>query len=110
MVETPEAGHSPDRTRDGERVGAVSVTKYSPFWSERFQFVSAVKLDSDATCIHVLPFSKSYADTDLLVHRSIIMSYATLVFESWVLQFLQPNEDLVFLVDMDFWKTLAPSN
>jgi len=44
------------KTRDGERVGAVSVTKYSPFWSERFQFVSAVKLDSDATCIHVLPF------------------------------------------------------
>jgi hypothetical protein len=102
MMKTPEAGHSPDRTRDGERVGAVSVTKYSQFWSERFQFVSAVKLDSDATCIHVLPFSKSYADTDLLVHRSIIMSYATLVFESWVLQFLQPNEDLVFLVDMDF--------
>ncbi|KAJ6728899.1 hypothetical protein OIU85_019881 [Salix viminalis] len=44
------------KARDGERVGAVSVTKYSPFWSERFQFVSAVKLDSDATCIHVLPF------------------------------------------------------
>ncbi|CAK7349277.1 unnamed protein product [Dovyalis caffra] len=43
-------------TRGGERVRAVSVTKYSPFWSERFQFVSAVKLDSDATCINVLPF------------------------------------------------------
>lgn len=40
----------------GEKVGAVSVTKYSPFWSERFQFVSAVRLDSDATCINVLPF------------------------------------------------------
>nr|GLL48855.1 uncharacterized membrane protein At1g75140-like [Ipomoea trifida] len=40
----------------GDKVGAVSVTKYSPFWSERFQFVSAVRLDSDATCINVLPF------------------------------------------------------
>lgn len=42
--------------RDVEKSRAVSVTKYSPFWSERFQFVSAVKLDSRATCIEVLPF------------------------------------------------------
>ncbi|XWS24340.1 hypothetical protein CRYUN_Cryun28dG0092900 [Craigia yunnanensis] len=42
--------------KDGERGRALSVTKYSPFWSERFQFMSAVKLDSDATCINVLPF------------------------------------------------------
>ncbi|KAK8551872.1 hypothetical protein V6N13_120303 [Hibiscus sabdariffa] len=42
--------------RDGERGRAVSLTKYSPFWSERFQFMSAVKLDSDVTCINVLPF------------------------------------------------------
>ncbi|TYI82260.1 hypothetical protein E1A91_D05G210200v1 [Gossypium mustelinum] len=41
---------------DGEKGRAVSVTKYSPFWSERFQFMSAVKLDSDPTCINVLPF------------------------------------------------------
>ncbi|XP_057505352.1 uncharacterized membrane protein At1g75140-like [Actinidia eriantha] len=42
---------------DGERGRTVSVTKYSsPFWSERFQSVSAVELDSDATCINVLPF------------------------------------------------------
>ncbi|XP_022951526.1 uncharacterized membrane protein At1g75140-like isoform X1 [Cucurbita moschata] len=34
---------------------AVTVTKYSPFWSEKFHFLSAVKLDSDATCINVLP-------------------------------------------------------
>ncbi|GMH23382.1 hypothetical protein Nepgr_025225 [Nepenthes gracilis] len=33
-----------------------SVTKYGPFWSERFQFVSAVNLDSVATCLNVLPF------------------------------------------------------
>ncbi|KAM7518251.1 hypothetical protein LguiB_017213 [Lonicera macranthoides] len=42
--------------KDGDRVGAVSVTKHSLFWSERFQFVSAVKLDSKATCVNVLPF------------------------------------------------------
>ncbi|XVF36131.1 hypothetical protein REPUB_Repub19eG0032000 [Reevesia pubescens] len=42
--------------KDGERGRAHSVTKYSPFWSERFQFMSAVKLGSDATCINVLPF------------------------------------------------------
>ncbi|XVF63895.1 hypothetical protein PTKIN_Ptkin09bG0123300 [Pterospermum kingtungense] len=40
----------------GERGRSISVTKYSPFWSERFQFMSAVKLGSDATCINVLPF------------------------------------------------------
>ncbi|XP_047323683.1 uncharacterized membrane protein At1g75140-like [Impatiens glandulifera] len=36
--------------------GAVSVTKHNPFWSERFQFVSAVKLNSNATSINILPF------------------------------------------------------
>ncbi|TXG52256.1 hypothetical protein EZV62_021425 [Acer yangbiense] len=41
---------------DEVKVKAVSVTKYSPFWSERFQFVSAVKLESDPTCINILPF------------------------------------------------------
>lgn len=44
------------KTPEGDKGGAVSVTKYSPFWSERFQFVSAVKLDSEATCSNVLPF------------------------------------------------------
>ena len=44
------------KIRDGERARGMSVTKYTPFWSERFQFASAVKLDSDATCINVLPF------------------------------------------------------
>ncbi|GAB4852016.1 hypothetical protein Ancab_016209 [Ancistrocladus abbreviatus] len=33
-----------------------SVTKYSPFWSERFQLVSAVNLESAAMCLEVLPF------------------------------------------------------
>lgn len=46
-----------DKIRDRDNRGrGLSVTKYSPLWSERFQFVSAVKLDSDATCINVLPF------------------------------------------------------
>lgn len=51
-----EQGSVDDKVRDAEKGMAVSVTKYSPFWSERFQFVSAVKLDSQATCINVLPF------------------------------------------------------
>lgn len=44
------------KIRPGGRAKPVSVTKYNPFWSERFQFVSAVKLESQATCINVLPF------------------------------------------------------
>ncbi|WJX09338.1 hypothetical protein P8452_00182 [Trifolium repens] len=44
------------KTQNGEKAKGMSVTKYTPFWSERFQFASAVKLDSDATCINVLPF------------------------------------------------------
>ncbi|CAL8995743.1 unnamed protein product [Prunus brigantina] len=54
IKQVPEEGS--DQRKIGERARSVSVTKYSPFWSDRFQFVSAVKLDSQATCIHVLPF------------------------------------------------------
>ncbi|KAF8024351.1 hypothetical protein BT93_F1515 [Corymbia citriodora subsp. variegata] len=42
--------------RDRERARRGSVTKYSPSWSEKFQFASAVKLDLEATCISVLPY------------------------------------------------------
>ncbi|KAK1389353.1 putative WD40-repeat-containing domain-containing protein [Heracleum sosnowskyi] len=49
-------GASESNVRDGEISGAVSITKHSLFWSERFQFVSAVKLDSIVTCVSVLPF------------------------------------------------------
>ncbi|GMI96794.1 hypothetical protein like AT1G75140 [Hibiscus trionum] len=42
--------------KDGDIGRGLSVTKYSPFWSERFQFMSAVKLGSAASCINVLPF------------------------------------------------------
>uniref|UniRef100_A0A1J3HNB6 Putative membrane protein n=1 Tax=Noccaea caerulescens TaxID=107243 RepID=A0A1J3HNB6_NOCCA len=52
--EKNENAKSPDEI--GGRAKAFSVTKYSPFWTERFLFTSAVKLDSDATCINVLPF------------------------------------------------------
>lgn len=41
---------------EGSLENKVSVTKYSPLWLERFQFISAVRLGSDATSINVLPF------------------------------------------------------
>ncbi|CAI0436204.1 unnamed protein product [Linum tenue] len=53
----PQGGGTSDgKSRVGEKLKSVSVTKYSPLWSERFQFFSAVKLDSQATCVNVLPF------------------------------------------------------
>ncbi|CAN6461300.1 unnamed protein product [Victoria cruziana] len=43
--------------KDGDKLKAgISVTKYRPTWQERFQFLSAVKLDFKVTCINVLPF------------------------------------------------------
>lgn len=42
---------------DGTRV--VSVTKFSPVWSEKFQFASAMRLDDEVTCINVLPYRDS---------------------------------------------------
>ncbi|GAA0167751.1 hypothetical protein LIER_40440 [Lithospermum erythrorhizon] len=41
--------------RNGDKVGPVSITRYSPVWSERFHFSSAVKLGTNPTCINVLP-------------------------------------------------------
>ncbi|KAK1286400.1 putative membrane protein [Acorus calamus] len=38
---------------------AVSVTKYRPSWSERFQFVAAMRLSSDPTAANVLPIEDS---------------------------------------------------
>ncbi|KNA18343.1 hypothetical protein SOVF_071890 [Spinacia oleracea] len=43
-------------TAQGNRLKAGSITKYSPFWSEKFQFMSAVNLGSVATSVNVLPF------------------------------------------------------
>ncbi|PHT98790.1 hypothetical protein BC332_32209 [Capsicum chinense] len=51
-----DEGSLENKAVDGERVGKVVVTKYSPMWLERFQFISAVRLGSDATSINVLPF------------------------------------------------------
>nr|XP_043607261.1 uncharacterized membrane protein At1g75140 [Erigeron canadensis] len=45
-----------DESGENKQLGAVSVTKHSLFWSERFQFVSAVKLETKATFLNVLPF------------------------------------------------------
>lgn len=33
----------------------ITVEKFRPAWSERFQFLSAVKMESDVTCLNVLP-------------------------------------------------------
>lgn len=44
------------RPRDGEKLRGVSVTKYSLFWYGKFHFASGLKLDSEVTCINVLPF------------------------------------------------------
>ncbi|KAL8042004.1 hypothetical protein ABFX02_09G022100 [Erythranthe guttata] len=41
---------------EGQVSGSMLVTKYNSFWSERFQFVSAVKLSSTPTCVNVLPY------------------------------------------------------
>ncbi|KAL3505284.1 hypothetical protein ACH5RR_035125 [Cinchona calisaya] len=57
VVEKIEDGNLESSDKNGDRVkGALSVTKFSPLWSERFQFVSAVKLGSNPTCINVLPY------------------------------------------------------
>ncbi|KAI5082521.1 hypothetical protein GOP47_0002264 [Adiantum capillus-veneris] len=41
----PEHGYS----------GGITVARYKPAWSEHFQFLSAVKVDGEVTCLHVLP-------------------------------------------------------
>ncbi|KZV45688.1 hypothetical protein F511_26714 [Dorcoceras hygrometricum] len=41
---------------EGSLAQIGSVTKYNTFWSEKFQFVSAVKLGSTPTCVNVLPY------------------------------------------------------
>ncbi|OVA18470.1 hypothetical protein BVC80_1833g150 [Macleaya cordata] len=60
-----EVGLLDEEIRDVDSIGrigkrgqsdGVSVTKYNPSWSEKFQFLSAVKLESEATCINILPF------------------------------------------------------
>lgn len=42
-------------TRASGNGKGVTVAKFRPAWSERFQFLSAVKMESDVTCLNVLP-------------------------------------------------------
>lgn len=35
--------------------GGMTVARYKPAWSEHFQFLSALKVDGEVTCLHVLP-------------------------------------------------------
>lgn len=51
-----EEGFRGKTAERGNRFKTGSVTKYSPFWSEKFQFMAAVNLDSTATSVNVLPF------------------------------------------------------
>lgn len=51
-----DEGYKAKVAAQGNRLKAGSITKYSPFWSEKFQFMSAVNLDSVATSVNVLPF------------------------------------------------------
>ncbi|KAL6008276.1 hypothetical protein ACLOJK_033782 [Asimina triloba] len=45
------------RSPKGERrERGITVTKYKPSWSERFLFLSAVRLEFEATCANVLPY------------------------------------------------------
>lgn len=43
-----------ERSVRNERKG-VKVAKYKPAWTERFQFLSAVKIGTNVTCLNVLP-------------------------------------------------------
>ncbi|KAG9150414.1 hypothetical protein Leryth_014584 [Lithospermum erythrorhizon] len=49
-------GNLEGESRDGGKVGAVPITRYSPVWAESFHFASAVKLRTNPTCLNVLPF------------------------------------------------------
>ncbi|EPS69911.1 hypothetical protein M569_04852, partial [Genlisea aurea] len=49
--------------KESERNPSSSVRKYSSLWTERFHFVSAVKLKSSVTCINMLPFRDSDGGT-----------------------------------------------
>ncbi|CAK9253741.1 unnamed protein product, partial [Sphagnum jensenii] len=69
----------------------MTVARYKPAWSENFQFVSAVKVDADVSCLHVLPqdgkegMSRYVAVGDVkgriyifFKHGDLLVDYATL--------------------------------
>jgi hypothetical protein len=75
----------------GSEYGGMTVARYKPAWSENFQFVSAVKVDADVSCLHVLPqdgkegLSRYVAVGDVkgriyifLKHGDLLVDYATL--------------------------------
>lgn len=54
--------HAPESSREKPEnelrhayTGGMTIARYKPAWSEHFQFLSAVKVDGDVTCLHVLP-------------------------------------------------------
>lgn len=71
--------------------GGMTVARYKPAWAEHFQFVSAVKVDVDVSCLHVLPhegddgMSRYVAVGDaagriyiFFTHGDLLVDYATL--------------------------------
>ncbi|KAJ7551356.1 hypothetical protein O6H91_06G011600 [Diphasiastrum complanatum] len=46
-------GDATDRSKDGYD-GAVTVARYKPAWSEHFQFLAAVKVKEQVSCLHIL--------------------------------------------------------
>ncbi|KAH7433880.1 hypothetical protein KP509_07G090900 [Ceratopteris richardii] len=60
-----EAGEAMPSQSNGARVpgkrlehvyaGGVTIARYKPAWSQHFQFLSAIKVDGEVTCLHVLP-------------------------------------------------------
>lgn len=104
-IEQPKIGEAPaeltkdvasDSTRRSQFLGSgpgggMTVARYKPAWAEHFQFVSAVKVDVDVSCLHVLPhegddgMSRYVAVGDVagriyifFTHGDLLVDYATL--------------------------------
>ncbi|XP_024357704.1 uncharacterized membrane protein At1g75140 [Physcomitrium patens] len=71
--------------------GGMTIARYKPAWAEHFQFVSAVKVDVDVSCLHVLPhegddgMSRYVAVGDsagriyiFFIYGDLLVDYATL--------------------------------
>lgn len=103
-VTAPDLGKSKDAASDPALIrrsqsqlggsgpgGGMTVARYKPAWAEHFQFVSAVKVDVDVSCLHVLPhegddgMSRYVAVGDaagriyiFFIHGDLLVDYATL--------------------------------
>lgn len=52
-----QPGKVESESQEGERrEGGITVAKYKPSWTDRFHFMSAVKLEAEATCLNTLPY------------------------------------------------------